>query len=93
MPYGDFFQKQLGQVPEGLERVPHLMAREAYLYDPLGLPGLHELGGTPIQINTQGRPEISAPSLLNVWHGVIDDRLYIISLNAAGSDDFEIMPD
>jgi len=93
MTYGDFFRKQLGQAPEGTERVPHLMARATYLYNPLGLPGLPELGGMPIKFNAQGQPEMSAPSLLNVWQGVIDDRFYIISLDATGSDDFEIMPD
>jgi len=92
MTYGDFFQKQLGQVPQGLERVPHMLAREVHLYDPLGLPGLPELGEMPFKLSAEGAPEMSAPSLLNVWQGVVNDRFYIISLDAVENVDFEVMP-
>jgi hypothetical protein len=89
--YGEVLMKQLGELPLGMEPTSPYCRQQVFLYDPLGLPGLHELGEEPFVKTDQG-VTASRPSLLSIWTIDIDGRSYALSMEAFGPDDFEEWP-
>jgi hypothetical protein len=88
--YEDYLLKRLGSVPVGLNN-RQCLDRHVYLYNPDDLPGFHELGDTPFQVDNDGiRP--SQPSLLSIIEVIIDTHSYAICMDSLGPEDFEVIP-
>lgn len=88
--YEECLLRRFGSLPVGLNN-RKVLDRHIYLYNPDNLPGFHELGDTPLQVDEDGvRP--SQPSLLSVIEVVIDGHLYAVCMDSLGPEDFEIVP-
>jgi hypothetical protein len=84
--YEEVLLKQFGEVPLGMEKM-EIINLEVYLYNPDGLPGLHEMGQNPITM-VGNRPTI-APSLATAWTLDINGQRYVIAGQGFTEDDWE----
>ena len=87
MKYGDVLRKQFGSLPLGMEDAA-MLNNEVFLYNPNNLPGLHEIGPTPITMMGD-RPTLSAPCLANPYTLDIDGKRYVIAMDGFTDADFE----
>lgn len=88
MQYGDVMKKRFGTLPVGMENTA-MLNKEAFLYNPDNLLGLHEIGMNAI-INTENGP-VFPPSLVNALELVIDNRFYVIAMDCFTETDYEIV--
>ncbi len=87
MRYEDVLIKQFGQLPVGLSD-RRMLDREAFLYNPDDLPGLHELGSNPITVDEHGA-HLIGPCLVPTHEVVIDGHLYALCLSSLSEGDWE----
>ena len=86
MKYDAVLIKRFGTIASGMEGLP-MLGRDVFLYNPDGLPGLHELGENPI-INREGGPMYSRPCLAAAMELFINNLLYVIPFDSLLPEDY-----
>jgi len=82
------YLKQYGALPVGMRGSRNLGA-EMYLYDPLGLPGLHEVEEA-FSKDDAGRPVLAKKTLVGTLDLIIDGERYAVPLSCLDDDDVDI---